>query len=115
MAASWSLDKTISVEQARDYIGYRYADGRTSFAELGLVLTWLKVPYLTRMVLSFDDFTFLLRESMCIVITSDFGGHYVVAYEGKIQDPLQGPDRVISDKQLWSLLKEKQIIFISPR
>lgn len=115
MVASWELDKPISVEQIRNHIGYRYADGRTSFEELESALIWLKIPYLKRMVLSFDDFSFLLHESMCIVITSDFGGHYVVAYDGKIQDPLQGPDRVISDAQLWFLLKEKQIIFISPR
>jgi hypothetical protein len=115
MAASWSLNKSISVEQIRNYIGYKYADGRTSFEELGSALAWLEVSYLTKIVSSFNEFSALLNKSMCIVIVSDFGGHYVVAYQGKIQDPLQGPDRVLSDIQLWNLLKNKQIILITSK
>ena len=113
MAIGWSTQQDISIAQVRELIGYKIADGSTSFEELLCALNYFGVSASIKKINSLQG---LISHGVCIIDLEakgisnrkyDYeGNHYVLitGVEGDyfvVQDPLSGPDQLYDQQEVW--------------
>ena len=128
MSVEWS-GQEVTVEEVRERIGYRVADGRTDYDELveaiesyGLHVSVLRVYFknqLLDLIRSVDTLV-IIKVSLEKLDYEENGGHYIIVYDYfadliAAADPLKSPDIYYSTNKVWNAINDPRVIVVWKR
>jgi hypothetical protein len=134
MAVQWSTSKNITVQKARNVIGWPAKNGGIAPFHISLILKYFNVPHKIVDTVSIENIDKYLSEGNIVIILfntktisktdgskygrtyNDSVGHYIVLYKSYrdfwvVNDPMQGGDgRLYSKKEIFKSIYPEIVI-----